>query len=313
MMSTKGPPSLEILEAGTGHGALTLYLARAIHAANAPQLEGKANLGPSEGHGSTWNDPDITVDEDSHGSNTVNKRAVGYGREERPGNLYKHFEDQRRAVIHTVDISSKHSTRGKEIVEGFRQGMYAGDVEFHVGDVSNWIDEQILSRRSNLKEEPFLSQIILDMPSIEHHVRKAASVLHVNGSLMAFNPSISQIVTIVDMVKRQCLPLHLERVLELGPNMTAGREWDVRFVKSRDETRSGIAEVAELVIDRDKGTSGDNPEQDAVVKATEIEERDHEETQALGKQDTGWRMVCRPKVGQRVLAGGFLGVWKKMK
>ena len=312
-MSTKGPPSLEILEAGTGHGALTLYLARAIHAANAPQMEGKANLGSLEGHGSTWNEPDITVDEDNHGSNTVNKRAVGYGREERPANLYKHFKDKRRAVIHTVDISSKHSARGKKIVKGFRQGMYAGDVEFHVGDVSNWIDEQVLSRSSNLKEEPFLSQIILDMPSIQHHVRKAASVLHVNGSLMAFNPSISQIVAIVDVVKRQCLPLHLERVLELGPNMTGGREWDVRFVKPRDETRSGIAEVAELVNDRDKGTSADSPEQGAAVKATETEEQDHEETQALGKQDTGWRMVCRPKVGQRVLAGGFLGVWKKMK
>ncbi len=310
-MSTKGPPSLEILEAGTGHGALTLYLARAIHAANAPQLNGKANLGSPDD--TTWNEPDITMDEDSHGSNTVNMRAVGNRREERPGNLYKHFKDQRHAVIHTVDISSKHSARGKEIVEGFRQGMYASDVEFHVGDVSNWIDEQILSRSPNLKEEPFLSHIILDMPSIQHHVRKAASVLHVNGSLMAFNPSISQIVAIVDVVKRQCLPLHLERVLELGPNMTGGREWDVRFVKLRDETRSGIGEVAELVNDRDKGTSDDDPDQGTVVKAAELEKRDHEETQALEKQDTGWRMVCRPKVGQRVLAGGFLGVWKKIK
>ncbi|KAK0515664.1 hypothetical protein JMJ35_001698 [Cladonia borealis] len=312
-MATKGPPSLEILEAGTGHGALTLYLARAIHAANAPQLEGKANIGSPEGHGSTRNDPNTTVDEGSHGSKTVNKGAVGYAREERPGKLYKHSEDQRGAVIHTVDLSSKHSASGKQIVEGFRHGMYAGDVEFHAGDVSNWIDEQILSRSSSLKVEPFLSHIILDMPSIEHHVQKAASVLHVNGSLMAFNPSISQIVAILDMVKRQCLPLHLERVLELGLSMTGGREWDVRFVKSRAETRSGFAEVAQLVNDGDEGTSDDDPQRDAVVKAAEIEKLGHEETQAFGKQDPGWRMVCRPKVGQRVLAGGFLGVWKKMK
>ena len=312
-MPTKGPPSLEILDAGTGHGALTLYLAKAIHAANAPQLEDNANSGPPEDRGSTWNEPDIAVDGGNHGSNNVNTRAVGYERGERLGNLYKHFKDQRRAVIHTVDISSKHSARGKAIVEGFRQGMYAGNVEFHVGDVSNWIDEQILSRSSSLKDEPFLSHVILDMPSIQHHVRKAASVLHVNGSLMAFNPSISQIVAIVEMVKRQCLPLHLERVLELGPNMTGGREWDVRFVKSRDETRSGIAEAAELVNDRDRGTSDDNPGQGATVEAAEIEKRDHEEIQALEKQDTAWLTICRPKVGQRVLAGGFLGVWKKMK
>ena len=312
-MPTKGPPSFEILEAGTGHGALTLYLARAIHAANAPQLEGKADLGPTEGHGSTCNEPDIAVEGVSHGNNNVDTRAVGYERGERLGNLYKQFKDRRRAVIHTVDKSSKHSACGKALVEGFRQGMYAGDVEFHVGDVSNWIDEQILSRRSSLKDETFLSHIILDMPSIQHHVRKAASVLHVNGSLMAFNPSISQIVAIVEVVKRQRLPLHLDCVLELGPNMTGGREWDVRFVKSRDETRSGIAEAAELVSDRDKETSDDESEQGAIVKAAEIEKRDHEDIQTFEKQDTAWLTVCRPKMGQRVLAGGFLGVWKKMK
>lgn len=312
-MPTKGPPSLEILEAGTGHGALTLYLASAIHAANVPQLEGKANLGPPEGHGPTWNEADIAVDAGSHDSKNVDTRAVGYEPGKRLGNLYKHFKDQRRAVIHTVDISSKHSARGKAIVEGFRRGMYAGHVEFHVGDVSDWIDEQILSRSSSLKDEPFLSHVILDMPSIQRHVRKAASVLHINGSLMAFNPSISQIVSIVEVVKRQCLPLHLERVLELGPNMTGGREWDVRFVKSRDKTRSGIAEAAELVNDRDKGISDEDPEQGAIVEAAEIEKRDHEEIQALEKQDTAWLTVCHPKVGQRILAGGFLGVWKKTK
>lgn len=312
-MPAKGPPSLEILEAGTGHGALTLYLARAIHAANAPQLDGKANSGPPEGHGSTWNELDIAVDGGSHGSNNVDTRAVGYGRGERLGNLYKHSKDQRRAVIHTVDISPKYSARGKAIVEGYRQGIYAGDVEFHVGDVSNWIDEQILSRSSSLKDEPFLSHVILDMPSIHNYVRKAASVLRVNGSFMAFNPSISQIVAIVEVVKRQRLPLLLERVLELGPNMTGGREWDVRFVKSRDETRSGIAEAAELLNDSNRETSDDNSEQGSIVEAAEIEKRDHEQIQALEKQDTAWLTICRPKVGQRVLAGGFLGVWKKMK
>ena len=35
LTSYPGPPLLEILEAGTGHGGLTLYLAKAIHAANA--------------------------------------------------------------------------------------------------------------------------------------------------------------------------------------------------------------------------------------------------------------------------------------
>ena len=312
-MPTKGAPSLEILEAGTGHGALTLYLARAIHAANASQLEGNANIGPLEGHGSTWSELDIAVDGDSQGSNNVDTRAAGYEPGERLGKLYKHLRDQRRAVIHTVDISSKHSASGKAIVEGFRQGMYAGDVEFHVGDVSDWIDEQILSRSSSLKDEPFLSHVILDMPSIQHHVQKAASVLHINGSLVAFNPSISQIASIVEVVRRQGLPLYLERVLELGPNMTGGREWDVRLVKSRDETKSGIAGAAELWNDRDKGTSDDNPEQGAIVEAAEIEKHDHEEIQALEKQDTAWLTVCRPKVGQRVLAGGFLGVWKKTK
>jgi hypothetical protein len=30
-------------------------------------------------------------------------------------------------------------------------------------------------------------------------------------------------------------------------------------------------------------------------------------------KDEGWQMVCRPKVGDRIIGGGFVGVWKKQR
>ena len=63
------------------------------------------------------------------------------------------------------------------------------------------------------------------MPSSSLHVEKAASVLGTNGNLLAFNPSITQIISIVKRVKQLDLPLVLSSVLELGPNISGGKEW----------------------------------------------------------------------------------------
>ena len=138
---------------------------------------------------------------------------------------YDHNSDDRQAVIHTLDVSSKHSKHAEQIVKGFRQGLYADNVAFHVGDVSQWIDEQVCRRRLGPDEKAFLSHIVLDMPSSSHHVEKAASVLHTDGNLLAFNPSVTQIISIVKIVKQLHLPLVLKSVLELGLNVSGGKDW----------------------------------------------------------------------------------------
>ncbi|KAL9133203.1 MAG: hypothetical protein Q9175_005620 [Cornicularia normoerica] len=295
---TQGPPSLEILEAGTGHGGLTLYLARAIHAANIV----RPNI----------NSPSSKAVE---GCQPPSHLITGTPSAQRPsgqeGDLnsqskssYEYSSDNRQAVVHTLDLSWRHSKHAEQIVKGFRYGLYANDIVFHVGDVSQWIDEQVSNRGLGPDENAFLSHIVLDMPSSSHHVEKAASVLHTNGNLLAFNPSITQIISIVKIVKQLGLPLVLSSVLELGPNISGGKDWDVRTVIPRSLTRKAKAPTRE-------DDASENPDQDlddgAVANTAEGDD------QRIHDQVGGMAIVCRPKVGYRVAGGGFLGVWKKMK
>ena len=274
---------LEILEAGTGQGALTLYLARAIHPANL-MLEARS----PEGRGPSYED--------------MSSQEIIASNESR---------DQRRAIIHTVDISPTFAEHAKGIVKGFRQGMYQNDIDFHVGDVSEWIEQQIQNREVVQAEDPtFLSHIILDMPNADKHVAKAASALHVDGNLLVFNPSISQIMTVVDIVKREYLPLELDTVLELGQGITGGREWDVRSVVPR----------AQLQVQRERKTTMAEEGSESTDAASEDDDRglekkgsDGEVAGPMKQQNPPSHMVCRPKVGGMVKGGGFVGVWKKMK
>ena len=220
---------------------------------------------------------------------------------------YEHGSDDRQAVIHTVDISSKHSKHAEQTVKGFRQGLYANDIVFHVGDVSQWIDEQVYDRGLGLDEKAFLSHIVLDMPASFHHVEKAASVLHTNGNLLAFNPSITQIISIVKLVKQLNLPLVLNSVLELGPN-SGGRDWDVRTFIPRALTRMAKASTRE---DDPSRNTDKNSEDGSVADPAESDPFDRD-SQPIHDQLSGVEIVCRPKVGYRVAGGGFLGVWTKM-
>lgn len=137
--------------------------------------------------------------------------------------------------------------------------------------------------------------------------------------------------------------------MEVGPGMSGGRAWDVRFVRVRARERERVREKARGArggesratdaaasdgnekdnsvsspppsssdtcdifttpppsadvndVPPANGTSGQNA-QDA---STAISNPD-----AHDADDGGWEVVCRPKMGDRVTAGGFIGVWKK--
>ncbi|KAL2048498.1 hypothetical protein N7G274_000410 [Stereocaulon virgatum] len=300
--SCGGPPSLEILEAGTGHGALTLYLARAIHAANPPLSE----EGPASQSQVT---EDIEKDSEEMYIKDIAIRKKDSGSSDVS---YMHDQDQRRAVIHTIDVSPTYSTHAKRLVHGFRRGMYAKDVEFHVGDVSKWIDKQIIDRRLDSQDKPFLSHIVLDMPAAQQHFAKAAAVLYVHGCLLAFNPSITQIMEIVEMVKHECLPLQLDRVIELGPSMTGGREWDVRSVIPRARQTATTQDESGAVEKMDDGSAEESRDCISSSANAESETKDKGVARTLARQKVCWKMVCRPMVGYKVTGGGFLGVWRKI-
>ena len=267
-----------------------MHLARAIHAANA--LRPKSESASCSKDGVPGSQRPLAQDGDLKAQSQLS---------------YEHGNDDRQAVIHTVDISSKHSKHAEQTVKGFRQGLYANDIVFHVGDVSQWIDEQVYDRGLGLDEKAFLSHIVLDMPASFHHVEKAASVLRTNGNLLAFNPSITQIISIVKLVKQLNLPLVLNNVLELGPN-SGGRDWDVRTFIPRALTRIARASTREDDPSKNKDK---NSEDGSVADPAESDPFDRD-SQPIHDQPGGMEIVCRPKVGYRVAGGGFLGVWTKM-
>jgi tRNA (adenine57-N1/adenine58-N1)-methyltransferase len=270
-------PPLEILEAGTGHGALTLYLSRAIHAANPPRPRA----------------PPAVADEEE------SEDAVYLG--ESMSDLHltnsESWLKNRRAIVHTLDISSKHSKHARKIVEGFRDGMYVGNVDFHVGDVSEWISKQRTTRKA---DKPFLRHVFLDLPNADHHLANVAPALHVNGLLAVFNPSITQIAECVEVIRDQKMPYLLDQVIELGAGTI--REWDVRAVRPRATLKQN--EVRE---------SSDVSSIDAANPVQGQDARDEELSQDLAKTEEKWVMVCRPKAGQQVVGGGFLGLWRRME
>jgi len=214
----------------------------------------------------------------------------------------------RRAVIHSLDTSAHNSAHASQIVWGFRRGLYAGNVDFHVGDVSEWISKE-LERRAKSNEgqhnETFLSHVLLDLPSAQVHLERVASALHVDGMLTVFNPSVTQITTCVEVIREKRLPFVLDQVVELGPSMTGGRVWDVRAVKPR----------AAIKAQGDRMKTLDSAGEEGLLSADFSEEksRDEEQVQALATHGQGWEMICRPKVGGRVSGGGFLGVWRRMR
>jgi tRNA (adenine57-N1/adenine58-N1)-methyltransferase len=246
-----------------------LHLSRAIHAANPPIPRAAPILDAEE--------PEDAV-------------YLGESMEDMDQTAAEIWKGNRRAILHTLDISSKHSKHAKKIVEGFRDGIYAGNVDYHVGDVSDWIANQKAARKT---EEPFLSHVFLDLPNANHHLTNVAPALHVNGLLGVFNPSITQIAECVEAIREQKMPYLLEQVVELGASTI--REWDVRAVRPRASTKAPPS----------TGEAIDTIEGQAA--------RDDELAKDLAQTEEKWAMICRPKAGQQVVGGGFLGLWRRME
>ena len=175
--------------------------------------------------------------------------------------------------------------------------LYANDVVFYVASVSKWVDNQVETRNlEQAQDNPFLDHVILDMPDAEQNVAKVASVLRVDGNLIVFNPSISQIMLVLQHIHRSRLPLVLDQVIELGHGLTGGRLWDLR--------------VAEPKASRSLHDSPQEPFEQEKSIDTSKRTSASPETSFL-YQDL--QMVCRPLVGDRIRGGGFVAVWKKLK
>ncbi|KAM0712678.1 hypothetical protein Q7P35_000125 [Cladosporium inversicolor] len=266
-----GEGKLEILEAGTGHGGLTIHLSRAIHAGNPPT-------------------PKPVPEEDPE---TTDGKIAEY-------------KERRQAILHTIDVASQYSAHARQTIAAFRHGQYLHNIDFHTGSVSDWVASALSARN----DEPFLSHAFLDLPNADTHIDNVAKAVKVDGNLIVFNPSITQINECALKIKQEGIPLELDRVIELGVNGgSGGREWDVRPVKPRAPKVEAAPEP--VTVD------GEDAE---ISSDVEIRDAEQEQAESVAAPDASsgqtasdgkWAMVCRPKVGDRVVGGGFLGVFKK--
>jgi tRNA (adenine57-N1/adenine58-N1)-methyltransferase catalytic subunit len=270
-------PKLEILEAGTGHGALTLYLSRAIHAGN-PPIPFQSEMDGDEDHAAL-----------------------------------QQWKANRRAIIHTIELNRNYSEHAEKIVKGFRHGMYYHNVDFHIGSVSQWVTSALEQRGG----DPFLSHAFLDLPGAEQHIEPVAAALRTDGCVIVFNPSITQIMEAVTKIREEKLALELGQVIELGVNGgTGGREWDVRAVRPRSSLKQAAKKVAlEVDVDSGDGSVSGEAITEAEDSAVELDQDGaQQEAVAIPSPDkVDWKMVCRPKVGEAVVGGGFLGVFRKQR
>ncbi|TGO14596.1 hypothetical protein BTUL_0051g00620 [Botrytis tulipae] len=303
--------TLEIFEAGTGAGSLTLHLARAIHGANTrappipklPKTKGKVN-----------------PDDDLY------RLGGEFGkRNEELTDQYNEWRSQRRAVIHSLDADERHSRHAQRTVRNYRHGVYFPHIDFHVGSIHDY-----LSKRLEETKGVFLDHAILDIPGIQDEMEIVGKCMKPDGRLITWCPSITQHMKCLEIVKGKKLPFVLDRVLELGSQLsTGGREWEVRSVKPRALIKAEKKAKAEEMEREDRSktafavdewlTKISSEEVDEVASEdVETSESESITVQASTEEDidltdmSGWEMICRPKVGDRITGGGFVGVWKKM-
>lgn len=318
-----GHPPVEILEAGTGHGSLTLHLARAIQAANSnpPPLPKPSQVRHLQDRPAR----PLSGDE----KNRVEEaEEAGQAEEDPTQKRWDEWRAHRRAVVHSVDVSAKFSAHAEQIVRGFRRGIYAGHVDFHVGPVEDWITEEILQRRGSKTRqgggllaslsgsgreestpEPFLTHAILDMPSAHQRIPHVAPVLRRDGILAVFMPSVTQIGDCVQLIRQQQLPFVMQRVVELGTGISSGRLWDVRIAvkKSRADPSSWSSSTEDADSEAHSGSgSGDSDEATTAPPA-------EGETTTVKEDADNSVLVCRPKVGLRIVGGGFVGLWRRIE
>jgi hypothetical protein len=273
-------PKLEILEAGSGHGSLTLHIARAIAAANPPPP-------PTEVPGVSPHTRRIEAE------NLAQHEA------------WNAWKLSRVAILHTVENVIDNRRHAEKIVSGFRQGLYWPHVDFYHDTVSKWVEKKHKERG-----EAFLNHVILDMPAVQEQLHVMHTAMLEGGKLIVFVPSITQIVECVKEIHKRQLPFTLDRVLELGEGISNGRRWDVRLVAPRLPPKPKMKGLMPFVKALDKQRPTD------AVEETERDDGDGEEEEVVATTTTTSMqqdevMICRPQVGEKTFGGGFVAVFRK--
>jgi tRNA A58 N-methylase Trm61 len=198
---------LQFLEAGTGHGSLTLAISKVLHPANAlAHYANDSNLRGAVLH---------TIDCNGSHSITGKRTLKGFRRGMYLNNVEFHVADSPSSWITTDE--------GKE-----------------------WLERELISKKEQKLEfdsddkDAFLSGIFLDMPNYHEEMVKLAPYVKTGGFIIVFCPSITQIVDAIDAIAEEnerlskleiptSLHLEHERTVQLLDGAGGGlKEWDTR-------------------------------------------------------------------------------------
>ncbi|KAF3921949.1 hypothetical protein ABW20_dc0102709 [Dactylellina cionopaga] len=346
--NSNGP--LEVLEAGTGHGSLTLHLARALHAGYAGRK---------------------------------GERYSGYP------TAYLHSVDKSKASIRAAENLIKGFRRGMysgKSLKFYRSDLEFwlrlqlnlrknGSSPHGIPDRMDWSsmirnsssESELLGETEFTEDVPFLSACVLDMPDIRPVLPLLQRALHRGAIVGYWAPSVTQIADVIRYLKMHKSPFYVEKVLEFvsGNSGAGAKAWDVRMakVKSRDNERAAnvvnqptrladrlqemkraraqstqkgnqttkaelprpsknLAKFQQLAdrfqqlkrtgaqtIENSDPLIKEDPQNDdqTIEKSIETQQENSTHTpHSYGFENVDqYEMVCRPKVGDRTVGGGF--------
>ena len=211
---------LQFLEAGTGHGSLSIAIAKALHPANAlAHYSNDLNLRGAVLH---------SVDCNKNHSITGKRTVKGFRR-----GMYLNDVEFHIADSPTTWINSE--------------------------DGQNWVERELVSRKDidpvvdTNEDNAFLSGVFLDMPGYHEHMVKLAPYVKTGGFIIVFCPSITQIVEAIDLIADEneklakmdppsSLHIEHERTVQLLDGAGGGlKEWDTRRAVIRSTGKIGYS------------------------------------------------------------------------
>ncbi|KAK6361227.1 hypothetical protein TWF730_004969 [Orbilia blumenaviensis] len=267
---------LEVLEAGTGHGSLTLHLARALYA----------------GHLGKENPVSVlhSVEKDKKVHEAAVKLLKGFRRGIYDGPGVKFYnqdvEEWLRARFPSPEASEVPAAEGT-----------SGE-----GTIEENSSTSKLATGSGTKT--FLSACVLDLPEIRPLLPLLKDAMYPGAILGYWAPSITQIAAVVEHVKLNRIPFLVEKVLEFGNGVggAGARVWDVRPALVRSRVKANKSHTS---------ASSQIPSKDYETEPAANEDRVAKEDRT--KRTTAeWEMVCRPKSGERAVGGGFYLIMRRI-
>ena len=342
---------LEIFEAGTGHGALTLFLARAIHAANPPAPP----IPPLRRR--SWRAEPV-------------KAGTADTTETEKEPISPPFEKLKGKEITTLPEQKAEGVAGKAwmflnnllakpqpIADAKASSNVAEGTKWTMGRAAHGIsdpdpaEEALLLQQEEVYDRylPHRRAIIqtLDISpdnsnharnsirnyqngmyysSVDFHIGTISEYLSSRLATSKGSPIFSHAIldlprthNYLDIVSQSLKPDGV--LITWNPSLTQ----IIQCVHEVRKQRLPLFLESVLEVGRGAGVGGrewdvravlprdiGRKRKEAEAKVQESTNGDTLEESTVETSDEGWEMICRPRVGVRVEGGGFIGVWKRM-